>query len=186
MAIANGNRQYDFLRSIVLAAVGTSKPFLSHHLVKALNFQAITCLHTNSGEYRPWLVKVGDHSPPEHFRVPDLMDDFINTVNVSIASEDPVAMAAYVLWRLNFIHPFNNGNGRTARAAAYYVLCVKFGGWLRGAPILPELLVQNRDEYVQALKTADASLSTGSVDLAPLHELLTLLLQQQLSSTVTP
>lgn len=114
------------------------------------------------------------------------MDDFINTVNVSIASEDPVAMAAYVLWRLNFIHPFNNGNGRTARAAAYYVLCVKFGGWLRGAPILPELLVQNRDEYVQALKTADASLSTGSVDLAPLHELLTLLLQQQLSSTVTP
>lgn len=180
MAIANVNRQYDFLRSIVLAAVKTEKPFISHHLIKALNFHAITCLHTNAGEYRPWLVKVGDYDPPEHFRVPDLMDDFINTVNINLATADPVELAAYVLWRLNYIHPFNNGNGRTARAAAYYVLCVRSGGWLRGSPILPELLVQNRDEYVAALKAADASLPTGSLDLSALHALLTRLLEQQM------
>ena len=186
MAIANGDRQYDFLRSIVLASVKSDKPFLSHHLVKALNFQAITCLHTNAGEYRPWFVTVGNHKPPEHFRVPDLMDDFINTVNVSIANADPVALAAYVLWRLNFIHPFNNGNGRTARAASYYVLCVKSGGWLPGSPILPELLVQNRSIYVQALQAADASLGTGQLDLTQLHALLSQLLKQQLVSTQTP
>ncbi|MGE0768966.1 MAG: Fic family protein [Hyphomicrobiaceae bacterium] len=187
MAIANGNRHYDFLRSVVLAAVASGKPFISHNIIKALNYHAIVCLHTNPGEYRPWLVQVGDDfKPVQHFRVPDLMDDFINTVNVSLSSQDAVGLSAYVLWRLNHIHPFNNGNGRTARAACYFILCVTSGGWLRGAPILPELLVQNRDEYVAALKAADASLPSGGVDLADLHALLVRLLQQQMASTGAP
>ncbi|MBL8221394.1 MAG: Fic family protein, partial [Bryobacterales bacterium] len=28
-----------------------------------------------------------------------------------------------VMWRLNWIHPFFGGNGRTARSASYLVLC---------------------------------------------------------------
>lgn len=186
MAIANGNRQYDFLRSIVVSSVAIRRPFLSHHLIRALNFHAITCLHTNAGEYRPCAVQVGPHVPPDDYRVPDLMDDFVNTVNVSLEQSDPVVIAAFVLWRLNYIHPFINGNGRTARAAAYYILCVKAGGWLRGAPILPDLLVQNRNEYVAALRAADASLPTGDVDLSQLHGLLSRLLQDQLSGTTPP
>ena len=66
---------------IVLASLAVNKTFLSQQLIKALNFQAIACLHTNAGEYRPWLVEVGDYKPPQHFRVPDLMEDFVNTVN---------------------------------------------------------------------------------------------------------
>jgi hypothetical protein len=69
LEIANGNRQYDFLRSIVLASLQVNQPFLSQHLIKALNFQAIACLHTNPGEYRPCEVHVGDYSPPQCYRV---------------------------------------------------------------------------------------------------------------------
>jgi hypothetical protein len=65
-------------------------------------------------------------------------------------------LAWMALWRLNYI-PFINGNGRTARAASYFVLCCKAGGWLPGNPILPELLRQNRPAYVAALQKADAS-----------------------------
>ncbi len=185
MAIANGDRHYDFLRSIVLAATATKKPFLSHYLIQALNFHAIVCLHTSAGQYRPCKVVVGTYEPPDFYRVHDLMDDFINTSNVMLGAEaqDPVALAAYVLWRLNLIHPFINGNGRTARASSYYVLCIAAGGWLPGAPILPELLTQNREEYVAALRHADSSVATGTLDLVPLHSLLGRLLQQQLSST---
>ena len=43
--IANGNRHYDFLRSIVAASLETQRPFLSEYLIRALNFQAIACLH---------------------------------------------------------------------------------------------------------------------------------------------
>lgn len=82
LEISNGNRQYDFLRSIVAASLEMKRPFLSQHVIKALNFHAITCLHTNAGEYRPCPVVVGKHNPPEHYRVQALMDDFVNDVNL--------------------------------------------------------------------------------------------------------
>lgn len=181
-AIENGSRQYDFLRSTVEAALGTGRHFLSQAIIKALNFHAIACLHTSAGEYRPCQVTVGDHHPPAEFQVPGLMDDFVNQVNRHWAETDPVALAAHVLWRLNYIHPFINGNGRTARAACLYVLCVKLGGWLPGDPILPELIRRNRDEYVRIMKQVDASFKAGQADLTPLHLFLSRLLEEQLNS----
>lgn len=182
LEIANGNRQYDFLRSIVTIAIGASRPFLSQTIIKALNFQAIACLHTNAGEFRPCQVCVGDHIPPQHYRVQALMDDFVNTLNHAWTNTDAVSLATYALWRLNNIHPFINGNGRTARAAAHFVLCVKSGGWLPGEPILPELIRENHAEYVSALRHAHATFSAGAVDLALLHALLSRLINQQISS----
>ncbi|MBA4274915.1 MAG: cell filamentation protein Fic [Alphaproteobacteria bacterium] len=186
LSISNLNRQYDFLRSVVLAAFEVEKPFLSQVVIKALNFQAITCLHTNAGEYRPCEVTVGAYNPPEHFRVQALMDDFVNVVNRNWDSTDPVSLAAYVLWRLNWIHPFINGNGRTARVTCYYVLCLAVGGWLPGTIILPELIRQNRAEYVVALQAVDRSYDVGALDLAPLHTLLQRLIQEQLASAQLP
>lgn len=185
LEIANGNRQYDFLRSVVTASLAMGRPFLSAHIIKALNFQAITCLHTNSGEYRPCKVQVGDYHPPDHYRVEALMEDFINQVNRLWELTDPVVLAAFVLWKLNHIHPFINGNGRTARAASYFVLCVKAGQWLPGTTILPELLRRNRPAYVEALRAVDNSIAGGTLDLAPLHTLLATLLEQQLNGAAT-
>jgi|SRR5690606_15683851 Fic family protein len=181
LEIANGNRQYDFLRSIVAASLSVQRPFLSEHLLKALNYHAITCLHAYAGCYRPCKVTVGNYEPPAHHRVNALMEDFVNQVNRNWETLDPVVLAAYVLWRLNYIHPFVNGNGRTARAACYFVLCVKVGQWLPGAPILPELIRRERAAYVDALKQVDASLARGAVDLTPLHALLARLIQEQIS-----
>jgi fido (protein-threonine AMPylation protein) len=183
LEIANGIRQYDFLSSIVTASLNLERPFLSQQLLEALNFHAIACLHTNAGEFRPCEVQVGDYLPPAHYRVQAQMDDFINMVNRRWEETDPVVLAAYVLWRLNHIHPFINGNGRTARAACYLVLCIKAGGLLRGEPILPELLKNNRVEYVAALKRADIAAKNGTMDLSALHELISRLLELQLSGT---
>lgn len=178
--ISNGNRQYDFLRSIVIASLETQRPFLSSQIIKALNFQAITCLHTNPGEYRPCPVTVGGYAPPDHYRVPALMDDFVNTVNRSWETTDPIMLAAFVLWRLNHIHPFINGNGRTARASCYFVLCVKLGHWLPGTTILPELIRRERDRYVEALQAIDKSVEAGAPDFTNLHGLLAELLKEQI------
>ncbi|WP_353829511.1 hypothetical protein [Mesorhizobium sp.] len=69
LEVANGNRQFDFLKSIVAASLAMGRPFLSQHVIKALNFQAITCLHISAGEYRPWGVTVGEHQPPPHYQL---------------------------------------------------------------------------------------------------------------------
>ena len=152
----NGDRHYDFLQSIVHVAIECGRPFLSQTILKALNYHAIACLHPTAGVYRPCKVEVnGTRSFPAHWEIPDLMDDFTNLVNRYWQETDHLTLAAYVLWRLNSIHPFINGNGRTARAACLFVICVKSGGWLPYDPILPELIRQRRDEHIKILQQVD-------------------------------
>lgn len=183
LQVSNINRQYGFLRSIVQASIETSKDYLSNHIIKALNFHAITCLHTNAGEFRPCGVTVGDYQPPDHFRVDAMMDDFVNYVNRIWEKVDPVILSSYVLWRLNHIHPFINGNGRTARATSYFVLCAKSGGLLPGTTLLPELLTRDRVDYVAALKEVDQSYNKGALDITPLSNLMAKLIEEQLKSS---
>lgn len=179
LEVSNGSRQYDFLRSLVLTSLKTDQRYLASNSIKALNYHAITCLHDHAGKYRPCQVFVGNHEPPQHYRVQSLMDGFINSVNRSWDQWDPLLLASFILWRLNFIHPFVNGNGRTARATCYFALCLKLDSWLPGKTILPELIRRERDKYVQALQHADLSLQTGTLDLKPLQSLLALLLREQ-------
>lgn len=180
----NGARQYDFLRSLVGTSLAVARPFLSQQILKSLNFHAIACLHVAAGQFRPCEVTVGDHRPPPHFLVQALMDDFVNEVNRAWERSDSVVLASYVLWKLNHIHPFINGNGRTARAAAYFVLCVKEGAWLPGRTILPELIRKNRERYVKALMEVDQSAASGALKLDPLHVLIQELLGEQLKEVV--
>ena len=180
LAIANLDRQYSFLRSVVLASLDLKRPMLSLEVIQALNFHAISCLHSNAGQLRPCQVHVGDYQPCPPWEVPARMAMFVDEVNRYWDPTDPVYLAAFVLWRLNHIHPFINGNGRTARVAAYFVLCLKAGQWLPGDVLLPELIKRNRPAYVAALKHADASLAEGPVDLTELHSLLERLLKEQL------
>ena len=186
LAWENGERHYGFLKSAVDAAIAVNRPFLSQTIIKAINFHAIACLHTSAGVFRPCEVVVGSHQPPQHFRVGDLMDDFVNVVNRRWDEWDAFKLGAYVLWRLNHIHPFINGNGRTARAACYFVLCLKFGGWLQGTPILPELLRQpeNKEQYIAALQVADSTIQAAEVDLEMLQRLIANLLVVQMNSDI--
>lgn len=63
------------------------------------------------------------------------------------------------MWRLNWIHPFLDGNGRTSRAVSYLVLCARLGFWLPGTKTIPEQIVETREHrkrYYDALQAADA------------------------------
>jgi len=181
LSIDNLERQYFFLRSVINAAINLPRPMLSTAIILALNAHAIACLHVNAGQFRPCPVKVGDYIPPDHYRVPELINDFVNSVNHAWEKADDVALAAFVLWRLNHIHPFINGNGRTARALCYFVICVKAGGLLKGDIILPELIRRNRDEYVALLQAADIAAAAGdSTFLKDLHAFIVRLLDEQM------
>jgi Fic family protein len=192
LSAENLDRQYSFLRSVTLASLKLGQPMLSIEVIKALNYHAVSCLHGNAGEFRTWPVNVGGAAvaggfePPLHIQVPPLMQMFTNYVNRVWDQLDDVTLAAYVLWRLNFIHPFINGNGRSARAACHFVLCLKAGGWLPGDPIVPELIRANRAEYVACLKAVDATFVAGALDLSPLHSFLTRLIDQQIASAGPP
>lgn len=182
METENGHRHYQFLNSTVNCALEVNKLFLSQSLIKAFNYHAITSLHINAGEYRVCPVYVGSFKPVEHYRVAPLMDDLVNTVNRYWDSTSAIALASYVLWRINHIHPFVNGNGRASRAACYFVLCVKLGVWLPGSVILPELIRQNREEHIKLLQELDEP--EFERDFSNLNEFITRLLRKQLEGAV--
>jgi Fic family protein len=75
--------------------------------------------------------------------VSDLMDRFLSFIHENWYAARETQLAAYALWRLNWVHPFVEGNGRTARATAYYILCVRSGRLLPGKKIVPERIREN-------------------------------------------
>jgi Fic family protein len=96
---------------------------------------------------------------------------------------DPVKAGALVMWRLAWIHPFGGGNGRTARAASYLVICAKLGLEPPGSPVLPERILQERSRYFAALRDADEAFRESSIfDVEALTELIDELLKEQLGA----
>lgn len=90
------------------------------------------------------------------------------------------------MWRLNWIHPFSDGNGRTSRAASYLVLCVRAGLELPGDKTIPEQIVENKEPYYKALEHADIKKTPeGDPDLGPMEHLLGTLLQLQIMNAAT-
>jgi fido (protein-threonine AMPylation protein) len=95
-----------------------------------------------------------------------------------------VHRAAYTLWRLNWIHPFEQGNGRTSRAAAYVVLSGNVGYRLHGRRTIPEMIASElRFDYLDGLEAADAAWKTGVLDVRPLEEMLVRALERQLDAS---
>jgi Fic family protein len=102
-------------------------------------------------------------------------------VNSAWEQKSPIHLCAYVMWRLNWIHPFTDGNGRTSRAASYLVLCLKTGYLLPGKFTIPEQIAQDRTPYYRALEAADQRLAESrSIDLTEMEKLLSALLARQL------
>jgi Fic family protein len=109
------------------------------------------------------------------------MDRFISFIHENWYLSSATALAAYVLWRLNWIHPFIEGNGRTARAACYYILCARSGVLFGGKTIVPERIRENRGPYISALRASDAAWEAGHLKVAEMDGYLAQLLQAQLA-----
>jgi Fic family protein len=113
-----------------------------------------------------------------------LMDQCLSLIHENWDIPDhPTLLAAFALWRLNWIHPFIEGNGRTARAACYYLICLRAGNLLPGKKIVPERIRENRAPYYAALKAADRQWENGHLDVNELADYLAKLLEEQLSET---
>jgi Fic family protein len=94
-------------------------------------------------------------------------------------------LAAYAMWRMNWIHAFTDGNGRTARAVSYLVLSIRLKMKIPGNPTIPEMIIDNRTPYYEALEQADNSLENSEPKLAAMEQLLEELLAKQLLTVVS-
>jgi Fic family protein len=102
-------------------------------------------------------------------------------VNENWTGRTALHLAAYVLWRLNWIHPFADGNGRTSRAISYVVMSIKLDSILPGTPTIPEQIAADKGPYYDALEAADAVWQEKTaVDVSLLESMLERMLARQL------
>lgn len=169
----NALLQWERVEELVLAGLYGDRPFkFRPSLLLDLNRKAIDGINAYAGNFRPAGVRIGksSHQPPEAYLVPSSVDDMCDYVNDNWADKTAIHLAAYVLWRINWIHPFADGNGRTARAASYVVMCVHSKLHLPGANTIPEQIVETREEYYDALEKAD-NLHASDKSANPVSEL---------------
>jgi Fic family protein len=183
----NGIRQFDLALDIIRSFVkDRERPFrLRSSIILRLHQAALDGLHRLAGTWRNTSVKIegSKHQPPEAPFVSEEIEQLCDYVNDHWPTGSAVHLAAYVLWKLNWIHPFADGNGRTARAVMYVVLSVKLDSLLPGAPTIPEQIAGNKNPYYEALEAADQRLTVdGKVDVSQLEKMLDAMLSTQLLS----
>lgn len=181
----NGIRQFDRMMEMVEA--GLRGGFrLRVSTLQSLNREAIQGLESNPGHVRTAPVSITNtqHQPPDAVDVQGLLEDLCDYVNAKWDSATALHLASYVLWRLNWIHPWTDGNGRTSRVVSYLVLCVKTGFVLPGDKTIPEMIADDKFPYYDALDAADASWRQGLVDVSAMEGLLESYLARQLLSVI--
>ncbi len=182
----NLNRQYELLTNCIEIGLKKGPVSFDKFMIWALNHVVVANISQFGGRFRQEPIYVGDHKPPHFKDVNDLMDRFISTVQENWHIWSATELAAYALWRLNWIHPFIEGNGRTARAVCYYLLCARNGRLLSGRKIVPERIRESRDQYQKALKAADQAWDDGQLDFVEMEDYLATLLQAQLEDDGLP
>jgi Fic family protein len=184
----NAIRQIDTVLNVIDGIERDGRPFrLRASLILTLHRIALEGLSRYAGNWRPSSVSIeqSKHSPPPVHLVPSLMEEMCDWLEANWENRSAVALSAYVMWRLNWIHPFDDGNGRTSRAVSYLVLCAKTKARLPGRVTIPEIIARNRRPYYEALEQIDESCLDGEFDLAPMVNLLEDCLAQQLMSVWT-
>ncbi len=173
-------RQYDLLTAFVEIGLKQGPSALDKYALWALNHVAVAGISQFGGRFREQPVYVGNHIPPHFKEVPHLMDQLISFIHENWFALTSTQLAAYGLWRLNWVHPFIEGNGRTARATCYYLLCAREGRLLPGRKIVPERIREDRTAYVEALRAADQAWEDGHFNIDKMESYLAKLLTEQL------
>ena len=92
------------------------------------------------------------YTPPSHIYLDDLINDFCAFANDE--KEDhifihPIVKGIILHFLIGYIHPFVDGNGRTARAVFYWYL-IKKGYWLIEYMSVSRIILKSKVQYAKA------------------------------------
>lgn len=116
----------------------------------------------NVGQFRTKEVKISksSHKPPLAVKVPEYMDELVDFINSQRDQKYKLLATAVAHHRFAWIHPFNNGNGRTVRLLTYAMLMSQ--GFAVNHILNPTAVFCNdRDVYYKFLAEADSGTDEG-------------------------
>jgi len=136
---------YTYLNTLTKNSIITESNILELHRLFYYRIDA-----KKAGKYRKQQVYISgtDYLPPKYKEIPGLMKEFVLSISELKETLHPVALAAKLHERIATIHPFVDGNGRTARLVMNLFLLQK------GYPIIiiPPIL---RNDYIASIRLAN-------------------------------
>ncbi|MCU7209644.1 Fic family protein [Turicibacter sp. 1E2] len=152
LEVLNHKEAIDYVQDVV------SKEFdLSERVIRDLHHIILKSIdNSNAGVYRKANVLISGsmHRPPEYFLVEDKMKELLDWYHENKETMHPVKLAALFHFKYVYIHPFLDGNGRSARLLMNLIL-------LRNGYPLTIIRNSDRVDYMSALEKAS---TTGNTD----------------------
>lgn len=116
------------------------------------------------GSYRKSNLKIAGskHIPPDYAQVKIYMDELLDFINHAHAEQYDLLKTAVAHHRFAWIHPYDNGNGRTVRLLTYAML-IKQGFNVNLDRIInpTAIFCNDRKKYYDALALADSGTEKG-------------------------
>ena len=109
-----------------------------------------------------------EYIPPEYSDIPGLLDELVQYVNTT--DDHPLIVAAVVHYQIVTIHPFEDGNGRTARLLSGYILDLNGYGF-NGIGSLEEYFAYDVEEYYDSIQMGLPALYYSGRDNPPHPEI---------------
>jgi len=89
------------------------------------------------------------HRPPSYKTIERLINELCNFANDDTEFVHPIVKASILHFLIGYIHPFNDGNGRTARSVFYWYLLSR-GYWLFEYMALSRRILRSHTNYYRA------------------------------------
>jgi Fic family protein len=152
--ILNNYKTIQYISEHKDAEISSAKLFEIHRLVTENTLEEENIgVFRNSNDVRVMNQITGEiiHTPPPFEELDELMKslcDFFNT-NPKENFIHPIVKASILHFLIGYIHPFVDGNGRTARALFYWYL-LKNGYWLTEYLSISRVILKTKTQYEKA------------------------------------
>lgn len=145
--------------------LGQITPGLIREIQKIITEGLVRDGSKTPGAWRTEPVKIlqSVHTPPEHLEVPALMQELCDYIETDNEGKLDIIKIATAHHRFAAIHPFDNGNGRTARVLTYAMLVkARFIDKTKRTVLNPSaIFCIDRQRYYNMLAEADSGTEEG-------------------------
>ncbi|WP_411681065.1 Fic family protein [Clostridium thailandense] len=145
LEVINHKEAIDYVEDIVNRNID-----IDQNVIKDLHYIILKSINNeNAGRYRNVnvLISGSNHRPPEHFLVPQEIENLIKWYDENKNKLHPIILAAEFHHKFTFIHPFIDGNGRCGRLLMNLIL-------MRNGYPITVIRMEERNEYMSALEKA--------------------------------
>ena len=97
------------------------------------------------------------HTPPSYTEIPQFVDDLCEFFNERNSKQfiHPIIRGITIHFMISYVHPFSDGNGRTARAMFYWYM-LRQGYWLTEYLSISRVIAKSKNSYEKAFLYTEA------------------------------